>query len=155
MMLQALVSVREIARFVGKATATIRAIPLATLYYQALQMQMNLVLPLNYSQEEILNKYNIVLLLTSASREDLEWWLTNTSVSMGALVCSLDLSVVVHSDASNQGWGAVLNGQSHTGGMWSLEEATHHINYLELLAAFQTPGWLERSVGQEGALPRG
>ena len=60
----------------------------------------------------------------------------NTSVSMGAPVCSPEPSMIVHSDASNQGWGAVLNGQSHTGGVWSLEEATHHINYLELLAAF-------------------
>ena len=32
--------------------------------------------------------------------------------------------------------GAVLNGQSHTGGVWSPEEATHYINYLELLGAF-------------------
>ena len=35
-----------------------------------------------------------------------------------------------------QGLGAVLNGQTQTGGQWSPEEATHHINYLELLAAF-------------------
>ena len=44
--------------------------------------------------------------------------------------------ITVHSDASNQSWGAVLNGQSHTGDVWSPEEATHHINYLELLGAF-------------------
>ena len=29
-----------------------------------------------------------------------------------------------------------MNGQSHTGGVWSPKEATHHTNYLELLAAF-------------------
>ena len=34
------------------------------------------------------------------------------------------------------GLGAVLNGQPYTGGVWSPKEATHHINYLELLAAF-------------------
>ena len=51
-------------------------------------------------------------------------------------MCPLDPSVIIHSDASNQGWGAELNGQSHTGGIWSPEETTHHINYLELLAAF-------------------
>ena len=97
---------------------------------------MDLVLPLNYSQEEVSNKCNTVLSLTSASKEDLQWWLTNTTAPMGAPVCSLDPSIVVHSDASNQGWGAVLNGLSHMGGVWSPEEATHHINYLELLAAF-------------------
>ena len=38
------------------------------------------------------------------------------------------LTVTVHSDASNKGWGAVLNGETQTEGLWSPEEATHHIN---------------------------
>ena len=37
------------------------------------------------------------------------------------------------SDASNQGWGAILNGQTRTGRIWSVQEQEHH---LELLAAF-------------------
>ena len=77
-----------------------------------------------------------MLLLNPASREDLEWWLTHTTAPTGAPVCPPDPSITVHTDASNQGWGAVLNGQSHTGGVWSPEEVSHHINYLELLAAF-------------------
>ena len=51
-------------------------------------------------------------------------------------MCPRCPTVMVHSDASNKGWGAVLNGQTQTGGLWSPEEATYHINYLELLAAF-------------------
>ena len=46
------------------------------------------------------------------------------------------IRATVYSDASLKGWGgAVFNGSS-TGGHWSLEEAAHHINYVELLAAF-------------------
>ena len=116
MLHQASVSVREIARFVGKTTATIRAIPLAPLHYRALQMQMNSVLPLNYTQEEILDKYNTILSLNLASRENLEWWVALTTAPVGAPVCPPDPSITVHSDTSNQGWGAVLNGHSHTGG---------------------------------------
>ena len=37
-----------------------------------------------------------------------------------------------------KGWGVILNGQAQTGGVWSVEERSHHINYLELLAAFLT-----------------
>ena len=48
----------------------------------------------------------------------------------------LQLTITVHSDESNKGWGAVLNGQVRTGGLWTAKEAAHHINYLELLAAF-------------------
>ena len=51
-------------------------------------------------------------------------------------MCPPDPSITADTDASNQGWGAVLNGQSHTGGVWSPEEVSHNINYLELLAAF-------------------
>ena len=136
MLHQASVLVREIARFVGKTTATMRAIPLAPMHYRALQMQMNSALPLNYDQEEVLDKYNTVLLLDPTSKEDLKWWEALTTSPRGATIHPPDPSITVHSDASNQGWGAVLNGQSHTGGIWSPEEANHHINYLELLAAF-------------------
>ena len=69
------VTVREIARFVGKTTATTRAIPLAPLHYRALQSQMNSVLPSNYTQEEIYTKYETVVSLTPASKADLKWWI--------------------------------------------------------------------------------
>ena len=110
------VSVREIARFVCKTTATTRAILLAPLHYRALQMLMNSVLPLNYTQEEISIKYETVVSLTPASRADLEWWITFENVPLGAPVCPPDPTIIVHSDASNKGWGAVLNSQSQTGG---------------------------------------
>jgi len=43
-------------------------------------------------------------------------------------------SLVIQSDASGSGWGAVSQG-IRTRGSWSLEESTLHINCLELLAA--------------------
>ena len=46
-------------------------------------------------------------------REELEWW----------------------TDASLMGWGAVCRG-TKTGGPWSREEQSLHINCLEMLAAF-------------------
>ena len=39
------VTVREVASFVGKAVAILRAIPLAPLHYRALQMLMNSIFP--------------------------------------------------------------------------------------------------------------
>ena len=38
-----------------------------------------------------------MLLLDSASREDLEWWLTHTTAPMGGLVCPTDPSITVYS----------------------------------------------------------
>ena len=60
------VTVREVASFVGKAVAILRAIPLAPLRYRALQMLMNSVFPLNYTQEEVNKKYKKVLTMTAA-----------------------------------------------------------------------------------------
>ena len=42
--------------------------------------------------------------------------------------------MVMETDASMLGWGAVCNG-TRTGGLWSQVERHNHINYLELLAA--------------------
>ena len=42
--------------------------------------------------------------------------------------------MVIESDASLQGWGAVCNG-TRTGGPWSQLEKQMHINCLELLVA--------------------
>jgi len=56
------VSVRELAQFVGKATATILALPTATLHYRALQFLMNSVHPTEDDlQEGVTTKFNTVV----------------------------------------------------------------------------------------------
>lgn len=42
--------------------------------------------------------------------------------------------ITVRTDASKQGWGCAVNNLA-TGGLWTLEESSYHINYLEMLAA--------------------
>jgi len=43
--------------------------------------------------------------------------------------------MVIESDASNQDWGA-RHREVRTGGVWATTEASNHINYLDLLAAY-------------------
>jgi len=119
----------------GQDNSNPESYPTNPIALQNPQMQMNSVLPLSYNQEEISDKYNTVLPLNTASKEDLRWWETLPTTSTGAPIQPPDPSIIVHPDASKQGWGAVLNGQFHTRGIWSPEEAAQHINYLELLAA--------------------
>ena len=47
----------------------------------------------------------------------------------------LKASVFMQTDASNKGWGAVYRNQQ-IGGGWNTDKAAHHINILELKAAF-------------------
>ena len=67
---------------------------------------------------------------------DLAWWSSLDRKKLSTTVIPPIPSVIIESVASNKGWGAVLEGQTWTGGVWTAEEAAHHINYLELLAAF-------------------
>jgi len=130
------VSVREVAQFVGKAVATMRALPTAPLHYRALQFLMNSVHPEAQVQEGATSKFNTVVQLDLMSKADLSWWISIDRTSLSTPVALPAPSVMIESDASNKGWGAVLNGQTRTGGTWSVQEQEHHINYLELLAAF-------------------
>jgi hypothetical protein len=65
---------------------------------------------------------------------ELQWWVHNLPTAF----CLIQLPAIDHaicSDASITGWGGVMNNIS-TGGDWQPNEAIHHINYLELLAAY-------------------
>ena len=132
---QETVSVRELARFLGKASTAARAVWQAPLHYRALQVMVNAVLPESQTQPDLIQKFNVQVQLTKEAREDLTWWTSLDSTVIKSPMCPRIPQLTIESDASNIGWGA-RQGDLTTGGVWSKEEATHHINYLELLAAF-------------------
>ena len=103
-------SVREIAQFAGKAIATIRASPIAPLHYRALQSLMNSVHPVGYTQKGMNAKFNTIVQLDPMSKADLLWW-QSLDRKLKPIVPTVP-SVTIESDASNKGWGAVLNGQT-------------------------------------------
>ena len=57
------ISVRWIAQFVGKTTATLQALLTAPLHYKALQFLMNSVVPVNYTQKGSIDQFNIMVQL--------------------------------------------------------------------------------------------
>lgn len=73
--------------------------------------------------------------LNLAARSDLSWWIDNISKANGKSWILNDLDLIIHSDASNLGWGGVCKGV-RTGGPWSGADRQRHINELELSAAF-------------------
>ena len=72
--------------------------------------------------------------LSRRAKSELEWWVVNVMTAKNVMTRDAPLYTLT-TDASNEGWGAVYGNQS-TGGFWSSAEKNHHINYLELLAAF-------------------
>ena len=72
--------------------------------------------------------------LSDTSKSDLNWWITHTHTTFN-WVSHGSPSVTIYSDASLTGWGGVMDGMS-TGGLFSEEEQTNHINCLEIWLVF-------------------
>ena len=66
-------------------------------------------------------------------REDLLWGTNNVDKFLSPIQRSKP-NVIVKSDASKKGWGSECLGTT-SGGMWTADEASDHINCLELKAA--------------------
>ena len=104
-----------IARLVGKMNATSRVIPPAPLFYRHLQMALSEALNSNshcYETQVSLSRY---------SREELKWWDNHMVKWNGKSLLSKEIDMIIDSDASLIGWGAVCQNQ-RIGGPWSHRE---------------------------------
>ena len=122
-----LVTTRQLSQFVGKLNAATQALLVAPLFYRALQRDLQKAL-LQGDQN-----YNQPVLLSKEAPEELDWWQNHLTNWNGRTVSRTPAQVVIQSDASLTGWGAVCEGVS-TGGSWDPQEQLH-INCLELLVA--------------------
>ncbi|PJE77915.1 hypothetical protein CI610_03152 [invertebrate metagenome] len=77
--------------------------------------------------------YDSLVSLSTDSVCEIVWWQENVVRLNGKPISYKDPAVVVTTDASLEGWGAVMDGIS-IGGQWSAEESKHFINFLELKA---------------------
>ncbi len=96
--------------------------------YKGLERTKNRVLREQYGD------YSAKTTLDSDNLGDVQWW-ADTILTSQAPISHPDPECTVTSDASNTGWGAWM-GDTSTGGHWSSQEKSHHINWLELKGAF-------------------
>lgn len=122
------VTARDVSRIVGKMSSMSQAIPPAPLFYRSLQRDLSRAL--EYGNQA----YDVNCALSKESRRELQWWITHLEQWNGKSLLTRQPDVIIESDASLRGWGAVSNGV-RTGGPWSPEESQYHINCLEILAA--------------------
>src|SRR4029434_11094279 len=86
--------------------------------------------------------------VTSRSRKALAVWRTPGFLAASGPMGIMTHRVVVTTDASTRGWGAVCEGES-VNGRWSAAEAVSRINVLELrTVALALQHFLPRLVGQ-------
>ena len=94
-------------------------------------LQSDLIRGLQMNQES----YDSLIVLSPSARADLAWWLKHTLSANGSPVHLPPPDVIITTDASKKGWGAVHQ-SCETNGRWSQLESLQHINNLEIKAAF-------------------
>ena len=119
-------SIRYLARFIGVLVASLPAVQHGDLYYRFLEQNRNSALIKRKGN------FNAKTSLDADARDEVLWWKSNIgSTSKSILVNTPDL--IITTDASMLGWGAIFGGIS-TGGPWSTVESNLHINLLEIKA---------------------
>ena len=121
-------TLQELASLLGMMVAAHPAILPAPLHYRNLESAKSWALQSGHTYEADLE-------IDPNMESDLRWWLNNSCQHNGRPLQIVQWGLTIESDASKKGWGASCQGVN-TGGPWSVQERTHHINYLELLAAF-------------------
>ena len=119
--------IRDVARLLGLMTSSYPGVMYGALHYRALEMGKTCALKQNKGN------FDRPMTLSSEAKSDIQWWIDSISEAYNP-VNHGDPDVIMTTDASLLGWGACLDGMT-TGGRWNPDEATHDINYLEMLAA--------------------
>lgn len=117
---------RAVAGFVGLANSYSESSQYGGNHIKEIEMDLIKALAVNRGN------FEAFMWLHNSSKHNINWWLS----SIGSL--AKDLRVrnpddTMYTDASNQGWGAVMNGKK-ANGRWTEIQARDHINVLELRA---------------------
>ncbi len=123
-----ILSAESLASLLGKMTASAEDVVPAPVFFRTLQMDLIVAVKTDPT-------YQSMVSLSQGSIQELQWWAHCLWQWNGKPMNSPQPALTITSDASMEGWGAHC-GQIQTGGRWTPEEKSHHINYLELLAAF-------------------
>ena len=98
--------------------------------------------------------YHWKIALTTEARAELQWWAQEASIQNQTPVVAHLPDMIIETEASLVGWGALHQG-CWTGGQWSAEEKQMHINALELLAVSCTEDFSQRQITFECASSNG
>lgn len=124
------VTIRLVASLIGTMVSCFPGTEWGQLHYRRLEGAK--IQALKNSQ----GNFDATFVLSQRAKDDISWWLAPSNLVpryFGYLSTSMDQ--IITSDSSKEGWGAA-SGNTRTGGRWSTEESSCHINLLELKAAF-------------------
>ena len=121
-------TIRLVAKLIGNLVATEEAFPLAPFHYRPIEMNKIEAL------EQCNGDYDRPMTLNREAHEQILWWSTHI-IELVSPIRIPRVDMIIHTDASEQGWGAVFNGVT-ANGRWTEEDLTPmNINFLEIMAA--------------------
>ena len=120
-------TIQSVARLVGLMVSSFSAVEYGRLFYR--KIEIGKIQALNKAKGD----FSKLMYITCEMKVELKWWIDNLSYQK-RLIDHGNPDLSITTDASTLGWAAKCDGQE-IGGRWSVVEATHHINYLELLAS--------------------
>ena len=119
-------TIRAVAKVIGLMVSSAPAVELCMLFYRIIENEKVDALKHNFGD------FDAQMVLSALAKLDLHWWIDNIQLSEKK-ISPPNPDIVLTTDASKQGWGAVRDHHT-TGGRWSPVEAELHINELELKA---------------------
>ena len=119
-------TIMELTKLLGKLSFTAQALLPGRIQCRYLQQQQ-----IQAVREA--NSYQAKVKLNQQSLAELKWWKENLLLQNGKPLKIGIPQLIIQTDASKTGWRAVCQGIT-TGGTWSYQERTKHINILELIA---------------------
>lgn len=122
------VSIRDIAKLLGKFSSSFLGVPEGKLHYRKLERDKTIALAVNRG------KFDKPISLSQEAIQEIIWWRDNVTLSRSPIYRG-NPTIELTTDASKTGWGAVVNG-FRTGGFFDEGERDLHINILESKAVF-------------------
>ena len=114
----------EVARVLGVLVSSFPGVQFGPLHYRNLERDKISALQVNKGN------FESPMTVSSEARTVLMWWISNID-SAFKLILLDPPTVIITTDASTLGWGAVW-GDRKAGGPWAQHELDSHINCLEL-----------------------
>ncbi|XP_071141873.1 uncharacterized protein [Mytilus edulis] len=118
--------IREVASYIGLIISSFSAVDYGQLYYRDIEIEKI------HALKMAKGNFDVNMEITDKMKKEIIWWSCNI-YTQSRVLDRVNPQIILQTDASLSGWGAVLI-DNKTGGRWTPDEQKYHINYLELLA---------------------
>ena len=123
------VEIRSFASLVGQMIAALPAVKFGAVHVKTLEISKNKALMSNNRD------FSCFMDVSDWDAVDIRWWCDHI-VGAKRLLTPLPITKTIFSDASTEGYGFFDQDENRrVGGRWSEAEKSHHINWLEIVAA--------------------